>query len=89
MMPFLKIPIVLPGNPENSEDDKVVMARIQPADIESFNDAYHWGALIKFKSGEIIMTRYTADQVEELLAKYYQKFNEQMKKTAGPSIFLQ
>jgi len=81
MMPFLKIPIVLPGNPEDiREPDKEVTARIVPVEIESFNDAYHWGALIKFKSGEIIMTTYTADQVEEVLAKYWHELNERVKK---------
>lgn len=90
MTPFLKIPIVLPG--DEKESDKVVTARIQPDQIESFNDAFHWGALIKFRSGEIIMTKYTADQVEEVLAKYWKAYNEQLKKMQrdqGQSIFLQ
>lgn len=89
-MPFLKIPIVLPGNPEENQNDKETMARIQPTEIESFNDAYHWGALIKFKSGEIIMTTYSAEQVEEVLTKYWRKFNEAMKNNQkGSNLLLQ
>lgn len=80
MIPFQKIPIVLPGNPEEKEDDKEVMARIQPDQIESYNDGYHWGCLIKFKSGEILMTRLTADQFEAQLANYWKTFNENIRK---------
>lgn len=89
-MPFLKIPIVLPGNPEETEKDKEVPARIQPAEIESFNDAYHWGCLIVFKSGEIKMTKLTADQVEVMLAQYWQKFNEAVRNNQkGSNLLLQ
>jgi len=89
MMPFLKLPIVLPGNPEENMEDKETEARIQPTEIESFNDAYHWGALLKFKSGEILMTRYTAVQIEEVLAKYWQKINEAVKNNQRPNLLLQ
>lgn len=89
MMPFQKIPILLPGNPENNEPDKTVLARIQPGDIESYNDGYHFGCLIKFKSGEIIMVEATADQVEIMIGQYWQKFNEMARKQAGSSLFLQ
>ena len=80
MMPFLKLPIILPGNPEENEADKETQARIQPCEIESFNDGYHWGCLIVFKSGEIKMTRLTADEFEQALIKYWQAFNEMVKK---------
>ncbi len=87
MLPFQKIPIVLPGNPEKREDDKEVMARIQPAEIESYNDGYYWGCLIKFKSGEILMTPLTADQVESMIGQYWQKATDLFKKMqAGPAI---
>jgi hypothetical protein len=93
MMPFLKIPIVLPGDPEEKLEDKETQARIQPAEIESFNDAYHWGCLIVFKSGEIKMTKLTADQVEQveqLLAQYWQKFNEAVRNNQkGSNLLLQ
>ncbi len=88
MMPFQKFPILLPGNPENNEPDKQVMARILPGEIESYNDGYHFGCLIKFKSGEIIMTELSADQVEIMIGQYWQKFNEQLKKMqSSPAIF--
>ncbi len=86
MFPFQKIPILLPGNPAENQPDKTVMARIQPMDIESYNDGYHFGCLIKFKSGEILMTKYNADQVEHLISEYWRKFNQQMKLKANPSI---
>lgn len=87
MMPFQKIPIVLPGNPAEGEPDKTVVARIQVADIESYNDGYHFGCLIKFKSGEILMVEATADQVEAMIGEYWRKFNEITRKP-GTSLFL-
>lgn len=83
MIPFQKIPILLPGNPEEKLEDKEVMARIQPDQIESFNDGYHFGCLIKFRSGEILMTRLTADQLEAQLANYWRVFNDNMSKRQG------
>ena len=88
MMPFQKIPIILPGNPEAEEQDKKVMARILPGEIESYNDGYHWGSLIKFKSGEILMTDLTADQVEAMIGGYWLKLNEQIRKERGGSSLL-
>jgi hypothetical protein len=84
-MPFQKLPILLPGNPEGGEKDKTVMARILPGEIESFNDGYHFGCLIKFKSGEILMTELSADQVETMIGQYWQKFNEMVRKAQGGS----
>ena len=89
MMPFQKIPILLPGNPEAGESDKTVMARIQPGDIESYNDGYHFGCLIKFKSGEILMVEATADQVEMMIGQYWQKFNEMTRAQQASALFLQ
>lgn len=90
MMPFLLIAIVLPGDTEHGQEEKDVQARIQPQEIESYNPAYHWGTLIKFKSGEILMTRLTVEQVEEILTKYWQKFNEAMQKQKqGSALLLQ
>jgi hypothetical protein len=82
MMPFQKIPIILPGNTDDA-GDKEVMARIQPDQIESFNDGYHFGCLIKFKSGEILMTNLTADQFEVQLMNYWRVFNDQIRKAQG------
>lgn len=88
MMPFQKFPIVLPGDPVANEPDKKVMARILPGEIESYNDGYHWGCLIKFKSGEILMTELSADQVEIMIGQYWQKINEQVRKQQGGSSLL-
>lgn len=87
MMPFQKIPILLPGNAEDA-GDKEVMARIQPDQVESFNDGYHFGCLIKFRSGEILMTTLTAAQFEAQLANYWRIFNENISKARGSSPIL-
>jgi hypothetical protein len=88
MVPFQKIPILLPGDAERELGDKEVMARIQPDQIESFNDGYDFGCLIKFKSGEILMTRLTADQFEAQLANYWRVFNDNLKKAQGGGTIL-
>lgn len=87
-MPFLQIPIILPGDEEQKAPDKEVKARIQPQEIESFNDAYHWGALIKFKSGEIVMTRFTATEFEGILAKYWQQINQRFKEQGSSPLII-
>jgi len=79
MLPFLKVDIVLPGATDK-EEEKTVASRIQPDQIESYNDAYYWGSLIKFRSGEIIMLKETADEFEKRLAAYWQSINQAMAK---------
>jgi len=88
MLPFMSIDIVLPGDTEQDAPDKVVKARFQPADVESFNDAYHWGCLVKFKSGEILMIKQTADVFEAMLSGYWRQVNESMRRAQAPPTIL-
>jgi hypothetical protein len=86
-LPFMKIDIVLPGEGSEEAPDKVVKARFQPADVESFNDAYHWGCIVKFKSGEILMVKETADMFEAMLSSYWRQVNEGLRRAqATPTI---
>lgn len=92
MMPYFKVQIVLPGNPETGDADKMADAWIQPEQIESFNNGYHWGCLIYMKSGQAYMLKISAEDFEKGLNTYYQHVSEQMAKaqrSAQSGILLQ
>lgn len=88
MLPFLQIPIWLPGDLSANKEDKEVMARIQPDNIESFKDDYDFGCIITFKSGNIEMTKYTAEEFSAILGNYWKSINAQIAKGANGTIQL-
>lgn len=83
----MKIDIVLPGEGDEKAPDKTVKARFQPTDVESFSDAYHWGCMVRFKSGELLMINETADMFEAMLSSYWRQVNDGLRRAqAGPAI---
>lgn len=80
MLPFFKIPTLLPGNPENGEGDKIAEYFIQPESIESFGPGYHFGTLVYMKSGQMHMLKMTSDEFEVGLNAYYKNVNDLMRR---------
>lgn len=78
MLPFMKIEICLPGDPAAGKPEAKTLARIQPAEIESFNSGYDFGTIIVFKSGDVKMVDINADNFEAMLTEYWKKVNQQM-----------
>jgi hypothetical protein len=74
MLPFLKIPVTLPGE-EGKPDDpgREVSARIMPDEIASFHPGYHWGTFIVLKSGYIYLTQWDSELLESHLRGYWEQ----------------
>lgn len=85
MLPFMKIPVVLPGpdfdpnNPDNQKTkDKETEAWILPSEISSFHPGYYWGAVIILKSGQSFITRVEAKAIEQNIAGYWAHVTKSM-----------
>lgn len=91
-LPFLKISVCLLGEGTKENADKEGFARIQPSEIESFKEGYHFGTIITFKSGNIEMVKISADDLAQTIAGYWAQINKQMneaqQKAAGAAIKL-
>lgn len=85
-LPFMKIPVLLPGNPEDQDpQEKEVEAFIQPEQVESFLPGYYFGSIIIMKSGYQYMTRLEASQLEKSFAGYWQHCGNVLKKVTEPA----
>lgn len=85
-LPFMKIPILLLGNPEDpAAEEKEVEAYIQPEAVETFYPAYYFGSMIVMKSGDKHMTRLKTDQLEAAFAGYWQHCSKVLTKSTEPA----
>lgn len=85
-LPFLKLPIVLPGNPEEKDTDKEVELNIQPVEIASFHEGHYWGTLITLKCGQTYISKLEPKQIESALAGYWMHLSKQHQDKKGGSI---
>ncbi len=88
MLPFMKLPVVLPGPDFNPKDesaqqkpDQETEAWILPGEIESFHPGYYWGTMIYMKSGQVYITKIEAKSIEGNISRYW----EHVMKIAGKS----
>lgn len=91
-LPFMKLPIVLPGDPDLGEledqkgsPDKEVDAYIQVEQVETFYPGYYWGSIIVMKSGTQYMTRLKVEQLETAFAGYWQHCTKALAKSTEPA----
>lgn len=78
MLPFLKIPVAFPG--ADTEGTNVMgEGRIQPDAIEDMVTC-HDGVILVMKSGAILHTSLTMEQMDATLTGYWKSINEQMQK---------
>jgi hypothetical protein len=87
MLPFLKMPIVLMPQDEK-EAERDVEAHVQPIDVEHFYPGYYWGTIIHMKTGALIVTRMTVEQVAQGLAHYWAQLQAQQQKEASKQSLL-
>lgn len=67
MLPFLEIPILLPGN--EGEPEKEVIARIQPEQVQCYYPGYHFGTFIYLIGGTVLLTNRTEKELDFGFAK--------------------
>lgn len=85
--PYLKIPIVLPGNQEDQEGEKTVEARLQPEEIAIYYPGYHFGTLIYLRSGAMIMTRLKPEEVDFGIDTYWKNVKKKQDKEDRIQLF--
>lgn len=73
-LPYLHIPIVIPGNA--GEEDKDVMARVQPEQIQCYYPGYYWGAMVYLLGGNVLITRASVEDLDHNIAKYWHQVNK-------------
>lgn len=73
MLPFLNIPIALPGDADKGNDDKQVTCKINPSKIDAYHEGYAWGTFIYLSTGQAFCCTLTVDQFEAQLQAYWQQ----------------
>ncbi|MDP4151184.1 MAG: hypothetical protein Q8943_17390 [Bacteroidota bacterium] len=81
-LPFMQIPICLPG-PTDKHEDKEVIGEIYPEQIQAIYPGYHWGTMIYFVGGTCILTRASKEAVLHNIGLYW----EHVEKKEKPPIF--
>jgi hypothetical protein len=78
MLPFLKIPIILAGEgkvDENGagEEDRLVLARIQPTHISAYHPGFYWGSFIYLNNGEVLCSKMDCEELEGKIQEYWKQ----------------
>lgn len=68
MQPFIKLPV---GIANQKEEQKKVIARIQPDQIDYYYPGFYEGTVIVNKSGNSFLTSLSVEQVDSLLENYH------------------
>ncbi len=87
--PFLKIPMILPGNENEGDEPKEAHARVLPETVQSYHPCYHWGSLIYFIGGNCIMTKLSCDELDRVFAHYWNQVNQLEKQKESAITLLQ
>jgi len=67
MQPFLEIPKVITNN---EQKEKLVTARLQPAQIEDYYPGFYDGTVVVMKSGNSFFTPMSVEEFDNALAGY-------------------
>ena len=79
ILPFLTIPIVLPGDEGQGNSDKSVDCKIQPISILAYHEGYSWGTFIYLQTGQAFCSSLTMEQLENALRAYWNEVNQPKK----------
>lgn len=77
MLPFLNIPIILPGN--KGEGEKEVMARVQPEQIQCYYPGYHFGTFIYMIGNVVLLSNRDVKEIEANLDMYWKEVGKMEK----------
>lgn len=79
-MPFLTIPIALPGDEAKDNKDKVVDCKIIPSTILFYHPGHSWGTMI-YTSAGAIMSTLTMEEFETAWRAYSDEIIKQSQAT--------
>jgi hypothetical protein len=80
MLPYLRLPTVLPGDETKGNADKIVDAMIQPANIIAYHQGYGWGTFVYLTTGQAFCLSITVAEYEQKIKDYWAHVNNGMQK---------
>lgn len=72
-LPFLTIPIALPGDDGQGNQDKQVDCKLAPPSILAYHPGYAWGTFIYLSTGQAFCSTLTLEQFENALKEYWKE----------------
>jgi len=88
-LPFLTIPIALPGDETKDNEDKVVPCKIVPASVQAYHEGYSWGTFVYTNTGQAFCCTLTVAEFEKLVKDYWEEVAKQMKRNGHSLKLLQ
>jgi len=77
MLPYLHVPISLPGI--DDKGDKTVTARLLPQHVQFYHEGYAWGTFIYCQNGHALCSSWTVSEYEEAVKDYWQRIEKDIK----------
>lgn len=73
MIVYLTIPLSLPGDEKQGNDDKTVPGKILPAHVIAYHEGYAWGTFIYLTTGQAFLTPLTVAEYELRVRQYWEE----------------
>lgn len=70
-VPYLSVPIALPGDVDKGNPDKEVKCKILPANVIAYHEGFAWGTFIYLTTGQAFCLTCTVAEYEEMVRKYW------------------
>lgn len=85
MIAYLTVPMVLPGDQNTDNPDKIIDGKILPANVIAYHEGYAWGTFIYLTTGQAFCLSCTVKEYESMVNQYWL---ELAKKTTGGKVKL-
>jgi len=80
-LPFLTIPIALPGDETKGNQDKEVPCKIAPVSIQAYHEGFSWGTFVYTNTGQAFCCTLPVAEFENLLKQYWIEVAKQTKRS--------
>ena len=84
LMPFLELPVSLPGIEDNP--DKVVSGKFQPVTISAYHPSYFGSTMIYLANGQPFLIDLTVEEYEEKIKLYFDEITAKQNELVKGSI---
>lgn len=78
MNPYLTIPLSLPGDTEQNNQDKFVDGKILPANVIAYHPGYAWGTFLYLTTGQAFLTPWTVAEYEKAVQAYWSEVEKRV-----------
>jgi hypothetical protein len=80
MLPYMTIPIALPGDEQQGNKDKIVPCKITPSTILAYHEGFSWGTFIYLQTGQAFCCTLSMEELEAAMRDYWKQVTNEQKK---------